>query len=376
MGQTDTLCGWDDQKRVDYFVTRGELLIPKRYEQLSSLIDFFPWPTDQPIRVLDLGAGYGAVTETILTRYPQASVVWLDGSTAMQGHAEPRLAKYGQQVCMFLRDLADPAWSAELPGPFHAAVSAIALHHLTDQRKRALCAEVYELLLPGGMFLNNDVVSGAPDMREHFTPLSDRVVQQHLRERTGVEHSLEEIRQARTAMQRPKGQSSHIAPLEPQLEWWREAGFQMVDCYWKFLNFAIFGGMKGELLLVAGRRGESQREKPNRNSAPRLLPSAFCFLPGNGQHGAHHPNPRYPAHDRPGRRWRWCDKPLPTCWPSRARRARGPGSRHPLQSGRPKRFPGLKRLSSRSRLPEAAAALRPSRLSGRHWLGSARTKRS
>ncbi len=246
MGQTDTLCGWDDQKRVDYFVTRGELLIPKRYEQLSSLIDFFPWPTDQPIRVLDLGAGYGAVTETILTRYPQASVVWLDGSTAMQGHAEPRLVKYGQQVCMFLRDLADPAWSAELPGPFHAAVSAIALHHLTDQRKRALCAEVYELLLPGGMFLNNDVVSGAPDMREHFTPLSDRVVQHHLRERTGVEHSLEEIRQARTAMQRPKGQSSYIAPLEPQLEWWREAGFQMVDCYWKFLNFAIFGGMKGE----------------------------------------------------------------------------------------------------------------------------------
>jgi tRNA (cmo5U34)-methyltransferase len=184
------------------------------------------------------------VTETILKRYPQASVVWLDGSAAMQKHAEPRLAKYNQQVQMFLRDLADPAWSAELPGPFHAAVSAIALHHLTDQRKRALCAEVYELLLPGGVFLNNDVVTGAPDMREHFTPLSDRVIQQHLREQTGVEHSLEEIRGARTAMQRPKGQSSHIAALESQLDWWREAGFRMVDCYWKFLNFAIFGGIK------------------------------------------------------------------------------------------------------------------------------------
>ena len=239
----DTLCGWGERGRVDYFVTRGALLIPKRYEQLSSLVDFFPWPTEQPIRVLDLGAGYGAVTETILSRYPRASVVWLDGSPAMQEYAEPRLAKYGQQVRMLIRDLADPAWLTELPGPFHALVSAIALHHLTDQRKRALCSEVYALLLPGGMFLNNDVVSGAPEMREHFTPLADRVIQHHLREH-GAEHSLEEIREARTVMQRPKGQSSHIAALELQLDWWRDAGFRMVDCYWKFLNFAIFGGMK------------------------------------------------------------------------------------------------------------------------------------
>jgi cyclopropane fatty-acyl-phospholipid synthase-like methyltransferase len=132
----------------------------------------------------------------------------------------------------------------ELPGPFHAAVSAIALHHLTDLRKQTLCREVYELLLPGGMFLNNDVVTGAPEMREHFMPLADRVIQQRIRERTGVEPSLEEIGDVRTAMQRPKGQSSHIAPLESQLDWWREAGFSIVDCYWKFLNFAIFGGLK------------------------------------------------------------------------------------------------------------------------------------
>ena len=247
MAQTDTLCGWGDQDKVDYFVQRSELLIPKRYEQLNTLVDLFPWPVDQHIRVLDLGAGYGAVTETILNRYPQATVVWLDGSPAMQEHAEPLLAKYGNRVRMFLRDLADPAWSVELRGPFHAAVSAIALHHLTDPRKQVLCREVYELLLPGGMFLNNDVVAGAPELREHFTPLADRVIQQRMHERTGAEPSLGEIREVRTVMHRPTGQSSHIAPLESQLDWWREAGFTIVDCYWKFLNFAIFGGVKSGL---------------------------------------------------------------------------------------------------------------------------------
>ena len=244
MAEPDTLCGWGDQDRVDYFVERSSLLIPKRFEQLETLLDLLPWSVEEPIRVLDLGAGYGAVTETILSRYSHASVVWLDGSAAMHEHAAPRLSRYGSQVQFFLRDLADSTWQAELPGPFHAAVSAIALHHLTDERKRQLCREVFELLQPGGMFLNNDVVAGDPALRDHFTPLADRVIQQHVQQRTGQVHSLEEIRHVRTAMQRPKGQTSHIAPLELQLDWWREAGFQVVDCYWKFLNFAIFGGVK------------------------------------------------------------------------------------------------------------------------------------
>lgn len=244
MTEPDTLCGWGDRDKVACFVERSSLLIPKRFEQLATVLDLFPWSADEPIRVLDLGAGYGAVTETILSRYPHATVVWLDGSTAMREHAEPRLSQYGSQVQFFLRDLADPAWPAELPEPFHAAVSAIALHHLTDKRKRQLCHEVFNLLQPGGMFLNNDVVAGDPALRDRFTPLADRVIQQQVQEQTGVLHSLEEIRQVRVAMQRPKGQSSHIAPLDPQLAWWREAGFQVVDCYWKFLNFAIFGGVK------------------------------------------------------------------------------------------------------------------------------------
>ncbi len=244
MAEPDTLCGWGDQDKVDYFVQQSAFLIPKRLEQLNTLLDLFPWSVDEPIRVLDLGAGYGAVTETLLSRYPRATVTWVDGSTAMHGHAESRLNKYGSHIEFFLRDLADPTWHGDLPGPFHAAVSAIALHHLTDSRKRLLCAEVFNLLQSGGLFLNNDVVAGDPALRDQFTPLADRVIQQQVQEQTEEFHSLEAIRKVRAALPRPEGQSSHIAPLEFQLNWWREAGFTIVDCYWKFLNFAIFGGFK------------------------------------------------------------------------------------------------------------------------------------
>ena len=37
---------------------------------------------------------------------------------------------------------------------------------------------------------------------------------------------------------------SHIAALGDQLAWLREAGFTSVDCYWRYLDLAIFGGVK------------------------------------------------------------------------------------------------------------------------------------
>jgi cyclopropane fatty-acyl-phospholipid synthase-like methyltransferase len=244
MANIDTLCGWGAQDKVDYFVEKSDLIIAKRQEQLNFLVDLFPWQWDEPIRVLDLGAGYGAVTAAVLHRYYQAIVTCIDGSEAMMQHARPRLAKHGAQVQLMLKDLADPTWRAGLSGPFHAAVSAIALHHLTDERKQQLCREVFDLLVPGGLFLNDDVVEAPPFFQEHFSSLADRAIQEQEKERTGVRRSIEEIRAERAARMRPAGQRSHIAPLSAQLDWWRAAGFTSVDCYWKFLNLAIFGGAK------------------------------------------------------------------------------------------------------------------------------------
>ncbi len=244
MADVDTLCGWGAQDKVDYFVEKSDLIIAKRQEQLNFLVDLFLWQWDEPIRVLDLGAGYGAVTEAVLHRYYQATVICVDGSEAMMQHARPRLAKHGAQVQLVLKDLADPAWHTGLSGPFHAAVSAIALHHLTDERKQQLCREVFDLLVPGGLFFNDDVVEAPPFFQEHFSDLADRAIQEQEKERTGVLRSIEEIRAERAARMRPAGQRSHIAPLSAQLDWWRTAGFTSVDCYWKFLNLAIFGGAK------------------------------------------------------------------------------------------------------------------------------------
>ena len=157
-------------------------------------------------------------------------------------------------------DLAEPSWSSILKplarsstggdrddgAVFDAAVSAIAIHHLTHQRKRELDREVFQLLAPGGIFLNNDVVATPPALKARFEALNLAAIQEQERARRGVAHTIEQIRAEMREQLRLAGDrhQSHIAPLSDQLAWLSEAGFKSVDCYWRYLDLAIFGGVR------------------------------------------------------------------------------------------------------------------------------------
>ena len=156
-----------------------------------------------------------------------------------------RLPKEGARVEPLLRDLAFPAWREAVRGPFDAVVSGLAIHHLLDARKRQLYQEVYALLGTGGLFLNNDAVLSPPALQEWFTALWYREMQAQEERLRGVKRSIESIRTELQEQLRVGDHPSYMAPLAVQLAWLSEAGFTSVDCDWKYLDFAIFGGVKG-----------------------------------------------------------------------------------------------------------------------------------
>lgn len=244
MPDHDTLCGWGLKEKVTYFLEKADIIIPRRREQLGFLIDLLPWPREEPIRVLDLGCGFGAITEEILSKYPHASVTSVDGSEEMMKLARERLAKYGDRVRLHFADLADPSWHRGVSGPFHAAVSAVAIHHLVDDRKRELYREIYDLVDHGGIFLNDEAVASPPGFKARFEEMHYRAIQEQERAKYGVARPVEELRAEMEAQVRLAGHHSHVASLPSQLAWVSEAGFQSVDCFWKYLGMAIFGGVK------------------------------------------------------------------------------------------------------------------------------------
>ncbi|MDQ6775033.1 MAG: class I SAM-dependent methyltransferase [Actinomycetota bacterium] len=103
-------------------------------------------------RVLELGTGTGETTRRVLERHLRASLVGVDASSEMLGHARAALAP--ELVDLRVGRLEDP-----LPeGPFDLVIAVLAVHHLDGPGKADLFARVAAVLAPGGRLVLGDVV--------------------------------------------------------------------------------------------------------------------------------------------------------------------------------------------------------------------------
>ncbi len=109
-------------------------LIPRYEEMQGSVLGFLDFPADSEIAVLDLGIGTGETAQRILEAFPKSKIIGIDLSQEMLESARQRLAKYPERVELTVGNMAD----AELPEFVDAIVSTLAIHHLTDEQKRAL----------------------------------------------------------------------------------------------------------------------------------------------------------------------------------------------------------------------------------------------
>ncbi len=97
-------------------------------------------------------------------------------------------------------------------------VTSLAVHHVTDERKRTLYAEVAGRLTPGGVFANLDIVaSPTPALHDRW------------RDEMGARDDPTDI----------------LCAMTDQLEWIAEAGLQNVDCIWKWRSLALDARQSG-----------------------------------------------------------------------------------------------------------------------------------
>ena len=188
--------------------------IPHRSEGEAVLLSFVP---RKARRILDLGTGDGRLLALLHSHCPEAKLIGLDFSPTMIAAAS---ARFGTDPRVEIRhhDLDTP-----LPDDlFDVVVSSFAIHHCLNSRKRSLYSEIYDLLEPGGVFCNLEHVS-SPTYALHTKFLDDMGAS------TGDEDP-----------------SNILLDVQTQLQWLSEIGYDDVDCYWKWLELALFGGVRVE----------------------------------------------------------------------------------------------------------------------------------
>ncbi|NES12655.1 MULTISPECIES: class I SAM-dependent methyltransferase [Micromonospora] len=179
--------------------------------------------------VLDLGAGTGLLSVLLAAAVPGIRLTLVDAAPGMLTVATGHLAARGVPHRTVLADLTDP-----LPaGRYDAVVSALAIHHLDDDGKRALYRRAADALAPGGVFVNAEQVAGP-------TPALDRRYDEVWTARiTELGSDAAEIAAARERMRHDRP-----APVTAQCDWLTEAGLADVDCFFKEWRFAVFGGRR------------------------------------------------------------------------------------------------------------------------------------
>jgi tRNA (cmo5U34)-methyltransferase len=231
---------WKSAEYAERWVADATARDPEREAQLALLAALIPRPRDAAIRVLDLGAGYGVVSDAVLKVFPNAQITLMDYSAAMLEHARARLAAHAGQLKWALGDLSAPGWERELQGPYDAVVSAAVLHNLrSGPRVRALYAEIARVLAPGGAFLNLDHVNpGGPRIEEQYGVMRG-TGRQGAMARLAHPHEHNEAEAAAPAVPR---WLRYPADLPTNLAWLKEAGFAEVDCFSKEFQRTLFGG--------------------------------------------------------------------------------------------------------------------------------------
>jgi len=167
-------------------------------------------------RVLDLGTGDGITLGLVLAARPDATGIGLDFGDEMLRQARERFDG-DPRVELLQHDLSEP-----LPdlGTFDAVVSSFAIHHLDPPRQRALYGEVFGALRNRGCFVNVEhVASPSPELHRQFLEALGRTPEQD-------------------------DPSNQLVSVAEHLTWLHAAGFENVECFWKWRELAVVGGVK------------------------------------------------------------------------------------------------------------------------------------
>jgi tRNA (cmo5U34)-methyltransferase len=204
-------------------------LVPCFGDFYGMVLDVLAFERPAPARVLDLGAGTGLLSALVAGAFPAAHLTLADLSDAMLAHSRARFAAQPQRIETLVMDFArDP-----LPGEYDAVVSALAIHHLPDEAKRALYAKVYASLRPSGIFINADQVAGrTPEIDRQYDAAWLLQVRRKGASESEIAGALERM------------QADRYAPLDAQLAWLADAGFGMVNCWYQSYRFAVFSGVR------------------------------------------------------------------------------------------------------------------------------------
>lgn len=158
---------YPDNDAIIAYLQRLETQWPERATIVQHITALVTGLGQAQPQVLELCCGPGRLAAALLSTVPDLHYTAVDLSPPFLEFARQRLAEYSERAALFEGDLSEAIWPTLVAargngGRFHAIVSLQSLHDVGDE---GAISRVYglvkPLLLPGGFFLNADLIVAA-----------------------------------------------------------------------------------------------------------------------------------------------------------------------------------------------------------------------
>lgn len=180
--------------------------------------------------ILDIGAGTGLLTYYIYQKYNNAKYTLIDISEEMLNISKQRFEYFNKiDIEYIVADYTKYHYKQQ----YDAVVSALSIHHLTDDDKQEVYNAAYNILKNDGVFINADQVLGLCEETEEINRKNwiKRIESSVLNQ--------EEKKSAYSRMALDK-----MATLNKNIEMIKNSGFKNVEVYYKYYNFAVIYARK------------------------------------------------------------------------------------------------------------------------------------
>ncbi len=238
-----SIAAYDVSQRVKMYDTDMELMHPNRSKMVQIAIEVLPFPKTADLRAIDLGIGTGYFTERFLNHFPNSRVLRIDGAQAMIELAKARLTSLASRVQFVVGDFRKLQELAPGAGTVDVVFSAYALHHLSRPDKERVLRRVVELLVPGGSFVNADlIVADSPELENRLQEIRVAGIVERAR---GLDNRFADSASTRRFLaDLERREADQPLTLAEDVEVLRSAGLKNVSALWLEYRELVSGGQK------------------------------------------------------------------------------------------------------------------------------------
>jgi tRNA (cmo5U34)-methyltransferase len=238
-----TIAAYDVLQRVKTYDSDMELMHPNRSKMIEIALEVLPFPRTEALRAIDLGIGTGYFTECFLNKFPNGRVLGIDGAPAMIELAKARLTSLASRVECLIGDFRRLQELAAGTGTVDVIFSSYALHHLSRSDKEAVIEQIVALLVPGGWFLNADLIIA--DSAELETRLQQIRIAGIVERASGADSRFADSALTRQFLADLElKEADQPLTLAEDLALLRTSGLKNVSAFWLEYREAVSGGQK------------------------------------------------------------------------------------------------------------------------------------